>query len=102
MPRRYLDEFPDYDDEDPDYRQRLRDRLDRLRDEDEYWGDEPPVAPFDWRTRQHYRTEIKLMDQGYYWHLYRDDLRVNGGLAETRDDAARAARSATTSHIASH
>ncbi len=39
------------------------------------------------------------MDQGWYWHLYRGDRRVNGGLADTWAGAQHAARSAIAAHV---
>lgn len=112
MPTGYVDDGEQYDDEDPSYGMRLQERLARLRDDnDERWwvDDDIPIAPVDpvlagitMRARKRYRVDIVEIDQGFYWHLYRDDMRVNGGLSETWPDASRAARSAITMHAVTH
>jgi hypothetical protein len=81
---------PDYwDTYSEDLRRRLRE-IDEL--DDQYVPALPPLP-------RGYRTEFEKTNQGWYWHLYRYDKRVNGGLSATRDDAGEAALSATSAHL---
>jgi hypothetical protein len=45
-----------------------------------------------------YIVEIQRVDDGWYWHLYWRDDRVNGGLSDTWSSAVHAARNGCTSH----
>lgn len=45
-----------------------------------------------------YTVEIQRMDEGWYWHLFCCDKRVNGGLSETWAGALHASRGACAAH----
>jgi hypothetical protein len=85
----------DFDDDTEAYIEELHRRLKRIQadqDDRDNLIRARPVPPG-------YRTEIKEMDQGFYWHLYRGDRRINGGLAETRARAQHAAGLAIAAHV---
>jgi hypothetical protein len=95
------------DPDDPDayweemYGQNFRDRLLRVRDDPDDWDDpdeQDPAAP-PRPLPDGYRVEVCETDQGWYWHLYRNDKRVNGGLAASEYRAGVAARSAVAAHL---
>jgi hypothetical protein len=50
-----------------------------------------------------YRAEFQMMNAYdepdlWYWHLYCKDVRVNGGIANSREDARERAKMAKYSH----
>lgn len=47
-----------------------------------------------------YRREVTPLPDGmWYWHLFRDDVRVNGGLSRSREDALADAGFAVGRHL---
>lgn len=46
------------------------------------------------------RRIVPLGDGTWYWHLYLDGERLNGGLSPSRDEARMAAGHAITFHLA--
>lgn len=50
------------------------------------------------RYRDYRKIIVPLPGGSFYWHLYHCGERVNGGLGETRDEAAKAAGQASAQH----
>lgn len=65
--------------------------------------DEAEQAAFDWQRARwsgQFRKEVTpLADGWFYWHLFRNGVRVNGGLSRTREDAFADAGFAVRQHF---
>jgi hypothetical protein len=115
-PRRYIDE-DEFSEDGETYGSYLRKRLDRIRqdyasgllltveemrvlDAEAERGRDPDFEDSSMRSLfGGYQAQIKKMDDGqFYWHLYRQGTRVNGGLAGTWTGAMRAARGGVASN----
>lgn len=46
-----------------------------------------------------YGVEVSELDEGFYWHLFYLQTRVNGGLSDTWVNAYRSARRASACHM---